>query len=382
MVSGKMQFFVLVLLLAACAVASASEFGVSSGRKLSQDAGAETFFHPSGKIPDWHDAVEKAIFGFNKANADAAASATQGRRLDEGTGSAETYFHGTAPKPSMSDIHQAIFGFNQQGSGRKLHQAKDETFWPKFHGTAPKPSLGQIHKAIFGFNADGSKLMPEAFAPAPSATAGRRLLQDTHDETFFHGTAPKPSLGDVHKAIFGFNDANSETFHGTFPKPSMSDVHKAIFGFNADLSAKAPAPVMGGRKLLQAHDETFWPKFHGTAPKPSLGQIHKAIFGFNADGSKLMPEAFAPAPAATAGRHLLQDAHDETFFHGTAPKPSFGDVHQAIFGFNNDPASSETFHGTFPKPSLSDIHQAIFGFNSQSEVAPKALSAKAPAPKH
>ena len=31
-----------LLLLAACAVASASEFGVSSGRKLSQDAGAET----------------------------------------------------------------------------------------------------------------------------------------------------------------------------------------------------------------------------------------------------------------------------------------------------------------------------------------------------
>ena len=30
------------------------------------------------------------------------------------------------------------------------------------------------------------------------------------------------------------------------------------------------------------------------------------------------------------------------FFHGTAPKPSLDQIHQAIFGFNNDPAQSET----------------------------------------
>ncbi len=55
--------------------------------------------------------------------------------------------------------------------------------------------------------------------------------------------------------------------------------------------------------------------FYGTAPKPSLDTIHKAIFGFNAEGSKLMPEAMAPAPAAkaaTMGRRLQQTAHDET----------------------------------------------------------------------
>lgn len=43
---------------------------------------------------------------------------------------------------------------------------------------------------------------------------------------------------------------------------------------------------------------------------------------------------------------------------------------------------AQFFHGTAPKPTYSQIHQAIFGFNSQDDVAPKALSANAPAPKH
>ena len=30
------------------------------------------------------------------------------------------------------------------------------------------------------------------------------------------------------------------------------------------------------------------------------------------------------------------------FFHGTAPKPSLDQIHQAVLGFNNDPAQSET----------------------------------------
>ncbi len=30
------------------------------------------------------------------------------------------------------------------------------------------------------------------------------------------------------------------------------------------------------------------------------------------------------------------------YYSGTAPKPSMGDMHKAIFGFNNDQASSET----------------------------------------
>ena len=30
------------------------------------------------------------------------------------------------------------------------------------------------------------------------------------------------------------------------------------------------------------------------------------------------------------------------FFHGTAPKPSLSQIHQAIFGFNDDQAQSET----------------------------------------
>ena len=38
------------------------------------------------------------------------------------------FFHGTAPKPSLDQIHNAIFGFNQESSGRKLMEdAKDET---------------------------------------------------------------------------------------------------------------------------------------------------------------------------------------------------------------------------------------------------------------
>ena len=48
------------------------------------------FLHPSGKIPDWHDAVEKAIFGFNQASEDALASLTQGRRLLDEPASSET----------------------------------------------------------------------------------------------------------------------------------------------------------------------------------------------------------------------------------------------------------------------------------------------------
>lgn len=48
------------------------------------------FLHPSGKIPDWHDAVEKAIFGFNQADEDALASLSQGRRLLDETASSET----------------------------------------------------------------------------------------------------------------------------------------------------------------------------------------------------------------------------------------------------------------------------------------------------
>ena len=47
-----------------------------------------------------------------------------------------------------------------------------------------------------------------------------------------------------------------QIFHGTAPKPPVSDIHRAIFGFNADMAAKAPAPTLGGRKLLQGHDET------------------------------------------------------------------------------------------------------------------------------
>ena len=47
--------------------------------------------------------------------------------------------------------------------------------------------------------------------------------------------------------------------------------------------------------------------FHGTAPKPTFSQIHQAIFGFNSD---LAESAKAPAPAS---RKLLADAaHDET----------------------------------------------------------------------
>lgn len=40
----------------------------------------------------------------------------------------EQFFHGTAPKPSLDQIHNAIFGFNQESTGRKLmDNAKDET---------------------------------------------------------------------------------------------------------------------------------------------------------------------------------------------------------------------------------------------------------------
>ena len=40
----------------------------------------------------------------------------------------EQFFHGTAPKPSLDQIHNAIFGFNQESTGRKLmDDAKDET---------------------------------------------------------------------------------------------------------------------------------------------------------------------------------------------------------------------------------------------------------------
>ena len=39
----------------------------------------------------------------------------------------EQFFHGTAPKPSLSQVHQAIFGYNQESTGRKLLEAKDET---------------------------------------------------------------------------------------------------------------------------------------------------------------------------------------------------------------------------------------------------------------
>jgi hypothetical protein len=56
-------------------------------------------------------------------------------------------------------------------------------------GTAPKPTWSQVHQGIFGFNADGSPMMPPAMAPAaagkiapaakpaPAAKMGRRLLQ-------------------------------------------------------------------------------------------------------------------------------------------------------------------------------------------------------------
>ena len=38
------------------------------------------------------------------------------------------FFHGTAPKPSLDQIHNAIFGYNQESTGRKLmDNAKDET---------------------------------------------------------------------------------------------------------------------------------------------------------------------------------------------------------------------------------------------------------------
>ena len=53
-------------------------------------AGVQFFLHPSGKIPDWHDAVEKAIFGFNQASEDALATLTQGRRLLDEPASSET----------------------------------------------------------------------------------------------------------------------------------------------------------------------------------------------------------------------------------------------------------------------------------------------------
>ncbi len=44
----------------------------------------------------------------------------------------------------------------------------------------------------------------------------------------------------------------------------------------------------------------------GTAPKPTWSQVHQSIFGFNADGSPMMSPAMAPAPASSKG------AHDET----------------------------------------------------------------------
>jgi len=43
-------------------------------------------------------------------------------------------------------------------------------------GTAPKPTLSQIHQSIFGFNADGSPMMSPAMAPAPAN-------KGAHDET-------------------------------------------------------------------------------------------------------------------------------------------------------------------------------------------------------
>ena len=70
---------------------------------------------------------------------------------------------------------------------------------PGFYGTAPKPSLGMIHQAIFGFNSEGDKLVPEAMAPAPAAAAktammGRRLLQTAQDETARPLPHPPPLL--------------------------------------------------------------------------------------------------------------------------------------------------------------------------------------------
>jgi len=56
-------------------------------------------------------------------------------------------------------------------------------------GTAPKPTWSQVHQSIFGFNADGSPKMAPAMAPAaaakmapaakpaPEAKMGRRLMQ-------------------------------------------------------------------------------------------------------------------------------------------------------------------------------------------------------------
>ena len=54
-----------------------------------------------------------------------------------------------------------------------------------FQGTYPKPSPSDIHRAIFGFNSDNSKAVPEALreaAKAPAPATGRKLLQ-AHDET-------------------------------------------------------------------------------------------------------------------------------------------------------------------------------------------------------
>ena len=39
------------------------------------------------------------------------------------------------------------------------------------------------------------------------------------------------------------------------------------------------------------------------------------------------------------------------------------------------------FFGTAPKPTFSDVHKAIFGFNSDSKATPEGI-ASAPAPKH
>lgn len=53
------------------------------------------------------------------------------------------------------------------------------------------------------------------------------------------------------------------------------------------------------------------------------------------------------------------------FFHGTAPKPSLSQVHQAIFGFNDDQAQSETVRCLYSLdfPSKFPVYAFIWGLS-------------------
>ena len=136
--SAGMQTFTAVLLLAACVAASASN--LSTGRKLSEDAQSETVRFSARTAPR-ATGCARLLLSVHTLRGTAAWL----RRC-------ALPFH-----PWLLDGNQAarlraqFFGF----------------------GTAPKPTLGQIHQSIFGFNADGSPAM----APAPAMNKG------AHDET-------------------------------------------------------------------------------------------------------------------------------------------------------------------------------------------------------